>query len=90
MCLVKFETNQNAVMHFNGVNHRNKIITISRKNSNPDLIICPICICELNTLNALSIHEASPKHLKKEEALIEIKQLKEDYLKAISEKQQTT
>lgn len=80
LCLVKFQSNANAQIHFDGVQHRNKVIIT--QNHNPATPWCEICCCELNTTNILEIHKKSPKHLKKQLALEEIMDLKERYMKS--------
>lgn len=74
--MVKFATNANAQLHFNGPQHRNRIMLIMQRQPK---IWCKICCCELNTNKALELHNQSPKHRKKEEAYAEIMQLKQDY-----------
>ncbi len=79
LCLVKFMTNFNASLHFNGPQHQNRVMLAFYRQPNQNLIWCKVCCCELNTQKALEIHEQSPKHLKKVEALHEILELKKQY-----------
>lgn len=86
LCLVKFESNQNAHVHFNGVNHQNRVnlltrIKFEKENPKGPKIWCEICCCEINTEKMLEIHRQSPKHLKKAAAVDEITKLKSEYLK---------
>ena len=74
-------TNRNADLHFNGPQHRNKVmLAFHRQPQNVAMIWCRICCCELNTEKALELHNQSPKHKKKEEAYEEIMELKRVYL----------
>ncbi|CAF0926890.1 unnamed protein product [Brachionus calyciflorus] len=82
LCLTKFSTNQNAQIHFKGVQHYNRIMVMRLKSDKPDGFFCEICCCELNTQLVLEQHKQSPKHLKKHAAYIEIMQLKEEYLRS--------
>ena len=86
MCLVKFPSNENARLHFQGVQHYNRIMIMKMKTDTT--IWCEICCCECNTMQILDIHKASPKHLKKEQSYVEIMQLKSDYLKKLNDEKQ--
>jgi hypothetical protein len=76
LCVVKFANNSNAALHFDGVQHYNRIMLIQKLTSNPNAIWCQTCCCELNTQQMYDKHVMSQKHLKKEETLIEITELK--------------
>lgn len=74
-------TNNNAIIHFNGPQHRNKLyLVLHKQQQNKTLIWCQMCCCELNTEKALEIHNQSPKHKKKEDTYNEIMELKKNYL----------
>jgi hypothetical protein len=80
LCLKKFSTNDNALKHFQGPNHRNRIVLMSRRREAENLICCDVCCCQLNTLKALELHMQSPKHLEKVHDLEEISELKRIYM----------
>ena len=54
---------------------------MSKKFVTGNMIWCEICCCQLNTAKMLEIHKESPNHKKKEEALVEVMQMKHEYLK---------
>ncbi len=83
LCLVKFMTNFNASLHFNGPQHQNRVMLAFHRQPSQNLIWCQVCCCELNTQKALELHEQSPKHLKKVEALHEITELKRQYKESL-------
>jgi hypothetical protein len=85
LCLVKFMTNYNASLHFNGPQHQNRVILAFHRQPKENLIWCKLCCCELNTEKALELHNQSPKHKKKEEAFHEIAEMKKEYLKTIEQ-----
>ena len=68
--IIKFNSNLNASLHFNGPQHQNRIALVYFRSPNPNLIWCKTCCCELNTEKALELHEQSPKHLKKVKLIV--------------------
>ncbi len=79
--MVKFSTNSNAKLHYDGNNHRNKVMLVfNRVKNNPNIVWCDVCICELNTIEMLNKHQQSDKHCKKVEAQAEIYKIKQKYL----------
>jgi hypothetical protein len=85
LCLVKFVTNHNAKLHYQGNNHRNKVMLVfDRVKNNPNIIWCDVCICELNTVEMLNSHKQSEKHYKKALAQEEISKVKQEYLAKIN------
>lgn len=53
---------------------------VSRRDLKSEKFIwCNICCCELNTQAVYETHCQSPKHLKKEQAYVEIQELKQAY-----------
>ncbi len=88
--MVKLNSNENARLHFDGCNHRNKVMLVYQRSKIENLIWCQICCVELNTQEMLTIHETSPKHKKKEEAQAEIMQLRDEYLKTLENKTDAT
>ena len=79
MCLKKFNTNDNALRHFQGPIHRNKVVLMSHRRNAENLICCDICCCQLNTLKALELHMQSPKHMEKVRDMEEISELKRQF-----------
>lgn len=86
LCLVKFASNENARVHFKGVQHENRIRVAHMNAMKENAIWCELCCCEMNTPLILEAHKQSPKHLKKAQALDEIMKMKEEYLTAKSNK----